>query len=248
MSYTGGPRSHCPSHPRVPGPSGYPGQVPCVPHWRAIIPLSFRGESRDSGTKDSGIVALSLWDTQDLSRMSRDSGMGRTVGQWDCGPTLWDIRQLSGMSRRSHDYVMGQTVRCGTLSPMQHRSLWTFQNLSCKIGPVGFLGIVTANLDMCEPAHVQKGYSTCFVCLSVCVSACLSVNTLLAVASISLIKLRYDQLQFFILFIFNSWIQKDLLRSQVMASLAYRERLWQYCSDPCFVFFPTVESSELYNG
>ena len=83
------------------------------------------------------------------------------------------------------------------------------------------------------------------VSVCVCVSVCLSVNTLPAVASISLIKLRYEQLQFFILFIFNLWIQKDLLRSQVMASLAYHERLWQYYSDPCFVFFPTAESSEV---
>ena len=35
------------------------------------------------------------------------------------------------------------------MSPIQHRTLGTFLNLSCKIGPVGFLGIVTANLDKC---------------------------------------------------------------------------------------------------
>ena len=33
---------------------------------------------------------------------------------------------------------------------IQHRTLGTFLNLSCKIGPVGFLGIVTENLDKCE--------------------------------------------------------------------------------------------------
>ena len=39
--------------------------------------------------------------------------------------------------------------------------------------------------------------------LCVCVCVCVSVTTLVAVCFISIIKLRYEQLQFSILFIFN---------------------------------------------
>ena len=40
-------------------------------------------------------------------------------------------------------------------------------------------------------AHAQEGYSSCFVCLSVC----LSVTTLAAASFSSMIKLRYAGLQ-----------------------------------------------------
>ena len=39
---------------------------------------------------------------------------------------------------------------------IQHRTLWTFLNLFCKRGPVGFLGIVTANLDMCDKRYTKE--------------------------------------------------------------------------------------------
>ena len=81
-------------------------------------------------------------------------------------------------------------------------------------------------------AHAQEGYSSCFVCLSVC----LSVTTLAAASFSSTIKLRYAGLQLSILFIFNSWIFQKMLHSKVMASFAYRDRLRRYCSHPCFVF------------
>ena len=74
VSHSGGLQSHCPSRPRVPGHTrtsrtgpmcptvegynptvlpvpesrdtlGHPGQVPCVPQWRATIPLSFPSQS-----------------------------------------------------------------------------------------------------------------------------------------------------------------------------------------------------------
>ena len=49
---------------------------------------------------------------------------------------------------------------------------------------------------------------------------------------ISTIKLRYERLISSILFIFNLWNFKKLFRSQVMASFAYCDHLWRYCSDP----------------
>ena len=41
-----------------------------------------------------------------------------------------------GCTSGSRDSGTGRTVGCGTfMSPMQHRSLGTFLNISCKIGP-----------------------------------------------------------------------------------------------------------------
>ena len=108
-------------------------------------------------------------------------------GQWDCGPPLWDTWDLSGMSQGSRDSGTGRTVglwpsTVGHMGPIpgcprgpgtlgwegqcvwdciQHRTPGTFLNLSCKIGPVGFLGIVTANLDKC--GHVCTCLYTCVI-------------------------------------------------------------------------------------
>ena len=93
VSQSGGLQSHCPSHPRVPGHTGTsrtgpvcprvegynptvlpipefrdtlgnPGQVPCIPEWRATIPLSFPSQS--PGTH---------WDIPDRSHVSHSGGL-----------------------------------------------------------------------------------------------------------------------------------------------------------------------------
>ena len=77
------------------------------------------------------------------------------------------------------------------------------------------------------------------VCVCVCVSVCLSVTTLAATSFISMLEIRYEQLYYGILLIFNVWIFIKMLRSEVMASFAYRDSLRRYCSDPWLVFSTT---------
>jgi len=67
---------------------------------------------------------------------------------------------------------------------------------------------------------------------------CLSVTSLPVASFISTLKLRYEQLYYGILLIFDSWIFIKLLRSEVMALFAYHSRL-HYCSDLSLVFATT---------
>ena len=75
-----------------------------------------------------------------------------------------------------------------------------------------------------------------------CVCVCLSVTTLAAASFISTLEIRYEQLYYSILLIFNVWIFIKMLRSEVMASFAYRDSLRRYCSDPKLVFSMTEAS------
>jgi len=82
-------------------------------------------------------------------------------------------------------------------------------------------------------AHAQEGYSSQFV------SVCLSVTALPVASFISTLKLRYEQLYYRILFIFDSWIFIKLIRSEVMALFAYHVSRRHYCSDLSLVFATT---------
>ena len=70
------------------------------------------------------------------------------------------------------------------------------------------------------------------VLASVCVHVCLSVTTLAAASFISTLEIRYEQLYYGILLIFNVWIFIKMLRSEVMVSFAYRDSLRRYSSNP----------------
>ena len=78
-------------------------------------------------------------------------------------------------------------------------------------------------------AHEPECYSTC-LCVCVCLSVCLL--PLAAASFISTFEIRYEQLYYSILLIFYVWIFIKMLRSEVMASFAYRDSLRRYCSDP----------------
>ena len=75
--------------------------------------------------------------------------------------------------------------------------------------------------------HAPEGYGTCL-----CVCVCLSVTTLAAASFISTLEIRYKQLYYGNFLIFNVWIFIKMLRSEVMASFAYRDSLRRYCNDP----------------
>ena len=66
--------------------------------------------------------------------------------------------------------------------------------------------------------------------LPVCV--CLSVTTLAVASFVSTLEIRYEQLYYGIFLILNVWIFIKMLRSEVMASFAYRDSLRRYCNDP----------------
>ena len=57
--------------------------------------------------------------------------------------------------------------------------------------------------------------------VSLCVCVSVSVTTLSVASFISTLKLRYEQLYYGILLIFDSWTFIKLLRSDVMALFAY---------------------------
>ena len=66
---------------------------------------------------------------------------------------------------------------------------------------------------MCLGAHAQEGYSSCPVCLSVC----LSVMTFLATSFVSTLEFRYVRVYYRLFLIFNSWVFDKPFRSEVMA-------------------------------
>ena len=82
------------------------------------------------------------------------------------------------------------------------------------------------------------------MCVCVCVCVCLSVTTLAAALFISTLELKYEQLYYGILLIFNVWIFIKMLRSEVMASFAYCDSRRCYCSDP-YLIFSTTEASKV---
>ena len=62
-------------------------------------------------------------------------------------------------------------------------------------------------------AHAQKGYGTCLVCVSVCLSFTTPAPTLL----VSTLKVRYVGVDPRLFLLFKSWIFDKSHRSEVMA-------------------------------
>ena len=134
VSHSGGPQSHCPKCPRVPGHTrtsrtgpmcptvevwkfcptcprvpglpGHPGQVLCVPQWRATIPLSFSSQSpRHTRTSRTGPMCpiVEVWRfcptcprVPGHTRTSRTGPMCPTVEVWRFCPTCPRVPGLPG--------------------------------------------------------------------------------------------------------------------------------------------------------